>query len=49
MHRFSNMEINQILFELRKAQESMTQVRKLTKDGNEITDLSIINNGLKQF
>ena len=27
----------------------MTQVRKLTKDGNEITDLSIINNELKQF
>ena len=27
----------------------MTQVRKLMKDGNEITDLSIINNELKQF
>ena len=28
--------------------KKMTQVRKLTKDGNEITDLSIINNELKQ-
>ena len=27
----------------------MTQVRKLTKDGNEITDLSINNNELQQF
>ena len=27
----------------------MTHVRKMTKDGNEITDLSIINNELKQF
>ena len=27
----------------------MIQVRKLTKDGSEITDLSIINNELKQF
>ena len=27
----------------------MSQVRKLTKDGNEITDLSIINDEQKQF
>ena len=32
---------------LEKHRKSMTQVRKLTKDGNEITDLSIINNELK--
>ena len=34
---------------LEKHRKSMTQVRKLTKDRNEITDLSIINNELKQF
>ena len=34
---------------LEKHRKSMNQVRKLTKDGNEITDLSIINNELKQF
>ena len=34
---------------LEKHRKSMTQVRKLTKDGNEITDLSIFNNELKQF
>ena len=42
-------KINQILIELRKGRKSITQVRKLTKDGNEITDRSIINNELKQF
>ena len=34
---------------LEKHGKSMTQVRKLRKDENEITDLSIINNELKQF
>ena len=34
---------------LEKHRKSMTQVRKLMRDGNEITDLSIINNELKPF